>query len=83
MAQVLEHGNSSFTSRPKVQEESPEGLEELQRSYLILSPQGKRRHRLIVLGQKHLPAIRDGGERVWGYVRGLTRPRLARILPIS
>jgi hypothetical protein len=73
MTQVLERGNIYFVYRPKVQEEMPEGLEDVQRTYVVLSPYGKRRHRLIVLGQKHLPEIREGGERVWGYVNKVGR----------
>ena len=68
MVDVLERGDIFFVYRPRVQEESAEGLEDVQRSYMVLSPEGKQRHRLILLGQKRLPAIRDGGDRVWGYV---------------
>jgi hypothetical protein len=68
MVDVLERGDIFFVYRPRVQEDSAEGLEDVQRSYMVLSPEGKQRHRLIVLGQKRLPKIRDGGDRVWGYV---------------
>lgn len=68
MVDVLECGDIFFVYRPRVQQDSAEGLEDVQRSYLIVSPEGKARHRLIVLGQKRLPDVRDGGDRVWGYV---------------
>jgi hypothetical protein len=73
MADVLENGDIYFTYRPRVQEESPEGLEDVQRTYMILSPKGKQRHRMIVLGQKRLPDVHDGGDRTWGYVDLVTR----------
>ena len=69
--EVLERGDIFFVYRPRVQEESAEGLQDVQRSYMVLSPEGKRRHRLIVLGQKRLPDIQDGGDRVWGYVEAV------------
>src|SRR5438105_4516667 len=68
MVDVLERGDIFFVYRPRVQQESAESLEDVQRSYMVLSPEGKQRHRLIVLGQKRLPEIREGGHRVWGYV---------------
>ena len=68
MVDLLERGDIFFIYRPRVQEESAESLEDVQRSYMVLSPKGKQRHRLIVLGQKRLPEIHDGGDRVWGYV---------------
>jgi hypothetical protein len=79
MVDVLERGDIFFVYRPRVQEESAEGLEDVQRSYMVLSPEGKQSHRLIVLGQKRLPEVRDGGDRVWGYVDMVERdPRKIR-----
>jgi hypothetical protein len=40
---------------------------------MILSPSGKRRHRMIVLGQKRLPDVHDTGDRTWAYVHLVTR----------
>jgi hypothetical protein len=68
MAQVLERGDIYFVYRPRVEEETVEGFEDVQRTYMILSPRARGRHRLIVLGQKRLPEARDGGQRVWGFV---------------
>src|SRR5919197_2789437 len=79
MVDVLERGDIFFVYRPRVQEESAEGLEDVQRSYMVLSPEGTQSHRLIVLGQKRLPEVRDGGDRVWGYVDMVERdPRKIR-----
>jgi hypothetical protein len=69
MANVLERGNIYFVYRPKVERASAAGLEDIQRFFVILSPFDKARHRLIVIGQKKLPAIRDNHERNWGSSR--------------
>lgn len=69
MAEVLERGNIYFAYRPKVEHTSAAGLEDIQRFFVILSPFGKARHRLIVMGRKKLPAIGDNHERNWGFVQ--------------
>jgi hypothetical protein len=69
MAEVLERGNIYFIYRPKVEHTSAAGLEDIQRFFVILSPFGKARHRLIVIGRKKLPAIGDDHERNWGFVQ--------------
>ena len=39
------------------------------RLYMILSPRPKRSYRLIIIGEKHLPAVSGGGDRKsWGFV---------------
>jgi hypothetical protein len=68
MANVLERGNIYFVYRPKVEHTSAAGLEDIQRFFVILSPFGKARHRLIVIGRKKLAAITDDQERSWGFV---------------
>jgi len=55
MAEVLERGNIYFVFRPKVEHTSAEGLKDIQRFFLILSPYGEQRYRLIVIGRKKLP----------------------------
>lgn len=79
MSRVLERGDIYFFYRPRKEEPHPAGWEELQRAYLILSPDTGDRHRLIVLGHKKLPEIvpgeARGEERVWGFVDEVsTRP---------
>jgi hypothetical protein len=66
MAQVLERDDIYRVYRPRVEEETVEGFEDVQRTFMILSPRARGRHRLIVLGQKRLPEARGGGQRVWG-----------------
>ncbi len=68
MAEVIEYGNIYFFYKPRVEEHQVGGGEEVQRLYVVLSPVGKRRYRLAVLGRKHLPAVGNGGERLWGFV---------------
>ncbi len=68
MADILERGNIYFLYRPRVQEGAAGGIEDVQRFYMVLSPQGKRHHRLIIVGQKRLPEIHNGGQRAWAYV---------------
>lgn len=68
MAETIEYGNIYFLYRPKVGAEEVQGIEDVQRVYMVLSPHGKKRYRLIILGRKRLPEIQDGGERFWGFV---------------
>jgi hypothetical protein len=65
---VLERGNIFFVYRPQVEEESPEGMSDVQQFYMILSKHGEDRYRMIVIGRKKLPEIEDGGDRNWGFV---------------
>jgi hypothetical protein len=65
---TLEQGNIYFFYRPRVQEEEPESLEDIQRLYMILSPENQERFRLAVIGRKKLPAAGATGERYWGFI---------------
>lgn len=69
--EILERGNIYFVYRPKVHAEGEEaevhGLDDVQRTYVVLSPHGKKRYRLIALGRKQLPDIEDH-ERNWAFV---------------
>jgi hypothetical protein len=73
MSETTEHGNVYFLFRPKVETESVHGSEEVQRLYMVLSPYGKQRYRLIVIGGKRLPEVEDGGERLWAFVDRVER----------
>ena len=46
---VLERGNIYFLYRPRVEEHDPEGSEDIQNLYLVLSPEGKKSHRLLAI----------------------------------
>jgi hypothetical protein len=68
-AHVLERGDIYFAYRPKVEAQVARGFEDVARLYMILSPHVKRSHRLIIIGEKHLPAVSGGGDRKsWGFV---------------
>lgn len=66
-SQVLEQGNIYFAYRPSVSAETVEGVEDLQRFYMILSPDEGGPARLIVIGRKRLADI-PRHERYWGFV---------------
>jgi hypothetical protein len=68
-ASVLERGNIYFAYRPRVQAQTAHGFDDVQRFYVVLSPRGKASYRLIVIGQKKLPAVTGRGDRMaWGFV---------------
>ena len=66
-AQILERGDIYFIYRPKVEEEHPQGLEDVERFYMVLKPEDRKEFRLAVVGRKRLPDIEDH-ERNWGFV---------------
>ena len=71
--QTLESGHVYFFYRPRVEEDSPEGRQDVQRLYMVLSPQGEKRYRMVVVGRKHLPdPARKGKERNWAFVDKVT-----------
>jgi hypothetical protein len=70
---TLERGNVYFFYRPRVGDDDPESLAEVQRLYMVLSPHGKKHYRLMVIGQKKLPDPSHSGEqRLWGFVDQVT-----------
>lgn len=72
MTEVLERGNVFFFYRPRVEEEDPESLKDVQRMYMVLDPRGRKKMRRMVIGQKKLPAIKNGGGKTWGFVEDVT-----------
>jgi hypothetical protein len=69
---ILERGCIYFVYTPRVHspDEKTEvrGIEDIERTHMILSVQGERLYRRIVIGRKRLPDVEDGGERFWGFV---------------
>jgi hypothetical protein len=69
---TLEQGDIYFVYTPRVhspgQETQVEGLEDIQRTYIILSVRGAQLYRRIVVGRKRLPDVERGRERLWGFV---------------
>jgi hypothetical protein len=67
--ETLERGNIYFLFRPKIGEDRPESLDDVQRMFIVLSPDGNEYYRLLVIGRKQLPAPdQSGQERNWGFV---------------
>ncbi len=64
---ILEEGNIFFLYRPQVDEEDPDRLSDVQRFYMVLRPRGGRKLRLLVVGRKRLPDVKEH-ERHWGFV---------------
>lgn len=73
----IESGDIYFFYRPRVGEREPEGIEEIQRLYLVLSCNGL--YRKIVIGKKQMPEVVRGearpGERIWGFIEIVTRDK--------
>jgi hypothetical protein len=67
VSRVLERGDVFFFYRPRVGVERVDGLEDVQRFFFVLAPDGSERHRRLIVGRKRLP---DPGahERVWAFV---------------
>jgi hypothetical protein len=69
-SELIEHGDIFFFYRPKVDTEEVKDIEDVQRFYMITSPEpveGKRHsnnnkhiYRLFLIGQKQLPEILEG-----------------------
>jgi hypothetical protein len=61
MPDILERGNIYFAFRPRVDESVASGFEDVQRFFMILSPHGKKRYRLIApsvgLGEQQQPVF--------------------------
>jgi hypothetical protein len=67
MATVLERGEIFFFYRPRVNQESVEGPEDVQRLSIVLLPRRRRVVRRLIVGRKRLPDP-DAHERFWGFV---------------
>jgi hypothetical protein len=65
--QLLETGEILFFYRPRVQEEDPSSLEDVQRFLIVLRPKDGSHLRLLVVGRKRLPEV-GAHERNWGFV---------------
>jgi hypothetical protein len=67
VASVLERGEIFFFYRPRVNRESVEGSQDVQRLSIVLVPRGRRVARRLILGRKRLPDP-EAHERFWGFV---------------
>ena len=68
--EVVEAGDIFFYYRPKVNEEDPEGLGDVQNFGVVLRPEGGAQVRLLVVGRKRMPDV-DEHERLWGVVEAV------------
>jgi hypothetical protein len=73
--ETLESGNVYFLFRPKIEEETSEALEDVQRMFVVLSPEGLQRYRLLVIGRKQLPEPERSGQekKNWGFVDAVSK----------
>lgn len=71
--EIIESGDIYFVFRPKVEQHEPKGVRDVERFYMILSPEEKKIYRMIIVGQKVMPDVHNRGERSWGFVDMVTR----------
>ena len=69
--EVLERGDIFFLYRPRVEEEHPSSLADVQRFFIVLRPEGGKKLRLLAVGRKRLPDVGEH-ERFWGFVDTVT-----------
>lgn len=66
-SEILEQGDIFFMYRPKVEQDEVGDIDDVQRFYVALKPDGEGKYRLLVVGRKHLPDVPEH-ERAWAYV---------------
>lgn len=69
---IVEKGDIFFAYRPRTGEDKAKGLEDVQRFYMVLKPEGQNFVRLAVLGRKRLPQAEEH-ERIWGFVDAVAK----------
>ncbi|WP_165492231.1 hypothetical protein [Egibacter rhizosphaerae] len=82
MAEVFETGDIAFLYRPRVDEDDPDSLRDVQQVAVVLRPRGGG-WRQIILGEKQLPDPEaSGSHRTWAFVDsvGSSRDQLRRML---
>ena len=57
---LIEHGDIFFFYRPKIDTEEVKDIENVQRFYMVTSPENSHLHRIFLIGQKQLPEIIEG-----------------------
>src|SRR5512147_1748146 len=76
MAEIIERGDIYFVYRPKVEPKggkaTVKGTGDVQRLFMVMHPEGKKKFRLTVLGRKHMPDV-TRHERLWGFVDRVDR----------
>ena len=59
-SEIIEQGDIFFFYRPKIGTEEVESIKDVQRFYMITSPEDSNKYRLFLVGQKQLPEIVEG-----------------------
>jgi hypothetical protein len=72
MSTELERGDIFFFYRPRVGRDEVRSLEDVQRFFMLLHPQGSSHVREIVVGTKRLPDV-ERHERGWAFVARVSR----------
>ncbi|MEA2276256.1 MAG: hypothetical protein QOC78_1216 [Solirubrobacteraceae bacterium] len=67
MSEVLERGDLFFFYRPRVGADEVRDLSDVQRTFVILEPDGRTRYRRLIVGRKRLPRA-ESHEREWAFV---------------
>lgn len=75
-SEIVEIGDIFFFYRPRIEEDHPDSIEDIQRFYMLLKPRGRRLFRLALLGRKRLPDV-TRHERFWGFIEKIARSRQA------
>lgn len=79
MTDTVEQGGIYFLYRNRVDVAKVRSLDDVQRLYVVLAPDGERRARLLIVGAKRLPDIEDGRSgptgRYWAVVSMVEPPR--------
>lgn len=67
VARTIEQGSITILYRPRVEEQSPSDLGDVQRLLILLSPEGGAFERAIAVGRKRVPHS-SKRDRFWGFV---------------
>jgi hypothetical protein len=67
VARTIEHGAVTMLYRPRVEEQDPSDLGDVQRLLILLSPEGGAFERAIAVGRKRVPRSSQR-DRFWGFV---------------
>ena len=68
----IEDGHIYFFYRPKVEHRTVSDEADVQRMFMVLSPDNKNLFRLSIVGKKKLPDPHQSGQqRYWGYISGI------------
>lgn len=67
--QFVEEGDIYFFYKPKKGIETIKSIDDVSRFFFVLDPYGKEFPRYIVMGNKKMPEVNDGGKTTWGFVQ--------------